>query len=59
MLDKAHLSPDDKAKAKALLDLQNAIQKTEDLTKDHIQWQKRILAGKERKRSLKMEQKKL
>ena len=30
MLDKAHLSPDDKAKTKALLDLHNAIQESED-----------------------------
>ena len=30
MLDKAHLSPDDKAKTKALLDLHKAIQESED-----------------------------
>ena len=30
MLDKAHLSPDDKAKSKALLDLHNANQEIED-----------------------------
>ncbi|CAH3182025.1 unnamed protein product [Porites lobata] len=30
VLDKAHLSPDDKAKTKALLDLHNAIQESED-----------------------------
>ncbi|CAH3187019.1 unnamed protein product [Porites lobata] len=30
VLDKAHLSPDDKAKTKDLLDLHNAIQESED-----------------------------
>ncbi|CAH3037002.1 unnamed protein product [Porites lobata] len=30
VLDKAHLSPDDKAKTKALLDLHKAIQESED-----------------------------
>ena len=30
VLDKVHLSPDDKAKTKALLDLHNAIQESKD-----------------------------